>query len=414
MKFKSVSPWWPLCLLALSGAAHADLEPFSVGASETLEHQSNVNRTPDAQRQADWLSTTEFNAALDQTIGRERLRGSAAFDISRYKHLHNLDANGYSVAGSVDWSTIGDLAGSFGGDSRRHQYFYGLNGELTPTGTVTTSSRNLETDNHVFANAQLGGMARWTINVGVDANERKFSNPAFSANEERQWSANAGTSYQTSPDLSFGITGNVTHGLYPNFVIDNQRDDFDLKSLSLTTRWQATGVSRLNATLGYSDAEYTGQSPNKFLSGSLDWTWTPPSHFTVVFGLARNSNANTEVASSASPTQNDLTGHSINNVAHLSVSYELTPKTSLALNAQYTDRHYDNAVVPTSTSQASVVDGSNRTTLVGLTAHYQATRTADLGCSVSREVRRADSSIILVTPNYSNNLAMCTASIKFD
>jgi hypothetical protein len=414
MNFKSVSPWWALCLVALSGAAHADLEPFTLGASESIQHQSNVNRAPEAERVSDWISVTEFDAALDQTIGRQRLTASGTFDVNRYKKEHSLDANAYSVAGALNWETVGDLTGAIGADSRRRQYFYGLDGELQSPGSGSQLGRNLETDNHVFANAQLGGLARWTLFAGADANNRKYSNPLFDANEERQWSANAGTRYATSPDLSFGITGNLTRGLYPNFIIGDLHDDFNSKSIDLTTKWQATGVSELDASIGYSDAHYTGQSPSKFLNGSLNWNWTPPSHFTVSFGLSRDTNADTQVAAAAQPNSNDLTGRSINNVAHLSVGYALSAKTTLSLNAQYTDRHYSNAVVPTLAGGTESIDGSNRATLIGLSAQYQPTRITSLSCSVSREQLKADASIIRITPNYSDNIAQCTAAIKFD
>jgi hypothetical protein len=399
----------------LSGAAHADLEPFSFGASETIKHDNNVTRAPGNENpQGDWLSTTEFNAALDQAIGRQRVTANGAFDINRYKQLHNLDANTYTVAGALDWATIGDLTGAIGADSQRRQYFYGLNGELQQPGATASAARNLETSNHVFANAQLGGLARWSLFTGFDANERKYSNPVFASNEERQWSGHAGTNYSTSPDLSFGVQGYVTHGLYPKFLIGTEHDDFDTKSLDLTTKWQATGVSTLDASVGYTDANYTAQPSSHFVNGSLNWTWTPPSHITLIFGLSRDSSADTAISGSL-VNADSLTGRSINNIAHLSVTYQLTPKTSFGVNTQYTQRRYVDAVIPTGTvGETETIDGSNRTTLFGLTAHFLPTRTTDVSCSVAREIRKSDASISLVTPSYTDSSFNCTALIRFD
>jgi hypothetical protein len=412
MKFKSVSAWWPLALFALSGAAHADLEPYSFGASETVQHQSNVGRTPDASRQADWLSTTELTAGVDQPLGRDRLSASASLDLNRYKNRGDLDANGYNALGQFDWSTIGDLSGSLGGSSRRRQYFYGLDGEI-PGSTTTVTTHNLETDNRVFANAQIGGPSRWVLFAGADASQRLFSSSVFDSSEERQWSAHGGTSYSTSPDLSFGLTGSLTRGLYPHFMIGDQRDDFNLKSLSLTSKWQVSGVSALDASVGYTHADYTGQSPSKFVNGALNWTWTPPSHISVALGLSRDSDADT-AASGGVAANNNLTGRAINNVGHVLVTYALTAKTSLVANAQYTQRRYSNTVVPTFTDGAVGLNGTNRTWVIGLTAHFQPTRTTDVGCGASREVRTADASIAASTPGYSDNSVQCTAAIKFD
>lgn len=411
MTFKSVTPWWPLCLLVLSGAAHADLEPFSFGASETLQHQSNVARTSEAE--SDWLSTTEFTAALDQAIGRQRLTANGLFDINRYKNFGNLNANEYSVAAALNWETVGDLSGAIGGDSQRRQYFYGVNGEFQ-NGSAATTTRNLQTDNHVFANAQLGGLSRWSLLAGADASQRKYSDPLYDANEERQWSAHAGTNYATSPDLSFGITGSLTRGTYPNFVISGMHDDFKIESADVTTKWQVSGVSKLDASLGYTRSLYTGQPTTNFVNGSLNYTWTPPSRFSVVFGLSRDSSANAGANGSSAVDANNLTGHSINTNAHLSVTYELTAKTSLVANLQYLQRRYKDAVVQTTTSAQGSLDGSNRTTQFGLSAHYKPTRITDLSCSAAREIRNADASIVLTTPNYTDTILMCTAAIKFD
>jgi len=412
MKIKSLSPWLALGLVVLSGSARADLEPFSFGASEAIKHDDNVTRGPSSEREGDWISTTEISAALDQALGRQRLTANGAFDVNRYKDLHRLDANTYSLAGALNWETVGDLSGAVGGDSARQQYVYGLNGEvLGPDGGTT---RNLQTTNHLFANAQLGGLARWKIFAGADANERKYSNPLFEANEERQWSGHAGTSYSTSPDLSFGLQGHVTHGVYPNLILGSSHDDFDQKSLGLTTKWQISGVSGLDAALGYTRADYAEQPSNHFVNGSLNWTWSPPSHFVVLVGLSRDSSADTGI--SGAITANDsLTGRSINSVGHISATYELTAKTSLVANAQYTQRHYENAVFQETVPGIPVtINGSNRTTLFSLAAHFMPTRTTDLNCSVAHEVRHSDASVVVLAPSYIDNTVTCTASIKFD
>ncbi len=419
MQFKSASSWWPLCLFALAGAAHADtdLGPYSFGVSEQVRHESNVTRAIESDRQADWVSTTELNAAVDQALGRNQFIANGAFDINRYKKRDDLNANEYHANTAFNWNTVNDLSGSIGGDSRRRQYFYGFEGDSAPSGASRSLVRNLQTDNHLFTNIQLGGVSRWTIFAGADANQRKYSNETFTALGERQWSAHGGTSYATSPDLSFGVTGSATHGVYPGFRLDPAsdalHDSFDMKSVDLTTKWQASGVSRLDATLGYTRAEYALQPDSHYVNGSLDWTWNPPSHISVVLGLSRDSSTDTSTGSIAAT--NDLAGLSINNTAHLAVTYELTAKTSLVASTQFTQRRYSGAVLPdTNGAQTPGVSGTNRTWLVGLNAHFLPTRTTDVACGVSREVRTADSALEAITPAYSDNIVLCSAAIKFD
>ena len=149
---------------------------------------------------------------------------------------------------------------------------YGVTGELSPgTTPVESNVRNLQTDNHVFAKVALGGESRWTIFGGVDANQRNFSADTFKANEEQQWSTNVGTRYATSPDLSFGVTGAYVSGRYPHgtpadppITTSDSAVNFSTRSVSATTRWQASGNSVLDASVGY-----TTESNDAFSSATV-------------------------------------------------------------------------------------------------------------------------------------------------
>ncbi len=416
MKIKPVAILSPMCLCLFVGSARADLEPFSFGASETVQHQSNLNHTDDAQvpRVADWISTTEFNAALNQALGRDNLIASAAVDFNRYKRTHSLNATGYRAAAEFDWSTIGDLSGAIGADSHRRQYVYGETAEPTPgTPPVLLNARNMQTDNHAFARVALGGVSRWTIFGGADANQRSYSSDLFNASEERQWSTNLGTRYSTSPDLSFGLTGSYVRGEYPHGSATGGASDFNTRSVSATTKWQASGNSALDASLGFTSASNDAlTSDQHFINGSLNWSWTPPSHFTVTLGLKRSSDADTAStgATVGVVNANNLNGTSINNVAHLDVTYALTAKINLDATADYTQRKYSDLNLV----GLSDVSGSTRTARFYLTAHYQPTRTTDLSCGGGRETRHIDAGLATVTQAYTDNYLQCMASIHFD
>ena len=410
----------PLCLGLLAGNARADLEPYSFGASENLQHQSNVGHAPDGSQTADWISTTEFNAALNQALGRDALVASAAVDINRYKNHsdHSLNSTGYQGAAQFDWSTVGDLSGSLGGDTQRHQYISGESADLAAGGTV----HNLQTDRHAFARATLGGESRWSISGGADANDRRFSNSEFDANDERQWSGNLGTRYATSPDLSFGLAGTYVHGEYPhaqtviNDVITEKVARFSTRSFNFNTRWQASGNSGLQASVGYTSEDSEAlASAQHFVNGSLNWTWTPPSHFTVNVGLRRSSDADASTAATnmGVVNANNLNGTSVNNVAHLEVVYALTAKTSLDASADYTQRKYTDVQVITGAVNTAV-SGDTRTTRLFLTAHFQPTRTTDLSCGGGRETRHADADLATYANAYTDNYLQCVAAIKFD
>jgi hypothetical protein len=411
LKSKHLALLPPLCLCLFAESAWADLEPFSVGAGETVAHDSNVTRD-DTRRIADWYSTTDLHGAVNQALGRDQLTGSAAVNYTAYRNEadHDLDSFGYRGALQLDWSTIGDLSGSLGADADRRRYDYGF--EDVSGGA---SVRNLETDSHAFAKVSLGGPSRWNIFAGFDANRRTFSAEGYSVNNEQQWSQNVGTTYSTSPDLSFGITGNYVRGEYPNYVTSS--GSFDSKSLSATTKWQASGSSAVNATLGYTTENSDLQPTLHFVNGSLNWNWTPPSHFTVNFGVSRSTDGG--AASGSVSTLND---RSLNTAASLNVSYALTAKVSLVASGQYSHRKYEDVTVPevllngtVDPTHTTVVSGLSHTARLSLSAHYQPTRTTDVSCGATHEVRGSGSSeLVEIAPNYIDNSVQCAASINFD
>ena len=413
MKMKTVATCSPMLLCLVAGAARADLEPFSFQASETVQHQSNILHTDDTEREGDWLSTTELKAALDQAIGRERLLADASIDVDRYAKLHKRSSNGYTASGQLDWSTIGDLSGSFGADSRRHQYLTGVEGEL---GSI---SRNLQTDNHAFARIQLGGLARWSLFSGFDASQRKYSDPAFDVNELQQWAVSGGSSYATSPDLSFGVQGRYVRGKYPKALLPTGAETFSVKTAGVNTKWTASGNSAFDANIGYTEQRTDGQPDQHFINGGLNWRWTPPSHFTVTLGVSRDSNSNVGLSPTLINTNGSVNARSLNTTGHLDVGYELTAKVGLDFLAQYIHRKYSNALVPTDfifdgTRRFDSVTGASNSSRFGLSAHYAPSRTTTLTCGFSREIHAADETINKISQSFTDNTVQCTAAIRFD
>jgi hypothetical protein len=414
MKMKTVANCSPMLLCLLAGAARADLEPFSFDASETIQHQSNILHAQSGDRKADWLSITELKAALDETIGRERLLGAASVNADRYASLNKRDSIGYSGSAELDWSTIGDISGAFGGDTRRHQYLYGLDGDKA------SSSKNLQTDNHAFARLQLGGLARWSIFAGFDASGRKFSDPSFDADETQQWAVSGGTNYATSPDLSFGLNGRYIRGKYPNVELNGKDEAFSLKTVGVNTKWVASGNSSFDANVGYTRQLTDGQPDQHYVNGGMTWRWTPPSHFTVGLGVRRDASTNAGSGATIINTNNDVNSRSLNTTAHLDVSYELTAKITLDALVEYIHRRYSDALVPTDfidiqgNRVLTSATGSNNTSRFSLSAHYAPTRTTVLSCGYMRELHTADAAITRISAPYTDNSVMCTASIHFD
>lgn len=404
MKFKLVSPWWAAVVCGLASAsAQAQLAPFGISISETITHQDNVFRSVASQRISDWLSTTSVQGTFDQSFGRQRFKANAGVDVGQYKGLSQMNHTGYRLGGEFDWSTVNNLSGSLGANSSQRLYRYGIEG------TTPFAGKNIETTNHVFSRAQLGGVARWTLLGGVDFTDRSYSVASFAANEVNQWSADLGARYQASPDLSFTLSGRQTEGEFPK-ATTTASDGFSSSSLGLGVNWQASATSNINLTVGYSTEDHDLQASRSFMNGSARWNWTPSGRLKVSAGLRRDSSGNTalvpgEASSAATPS---LLSQSINTSADLSVTWELTSKISLVSGMQQAENSYSALSVA-----GKPTAGTATSRLYSLGARYKVTRTIDLGCSASREERTADSAIVTVIPGYTANTLTCMGQIAF-
>jgi hypothetical protein len=411
MKIKTVATCSPLLLCLAAGGARAALEPFSFDASETIQHQSNILHTESGNRQADWLSTTELKAALDQAIGRERLLGSAAVSSDNYKSLHSRDSIGYAGKAELDWSTVGDISGALGADAGRHQYLYGLDADKSST------TKNLQTDNHAFARLQIGGLSRWSIFSGFDASERKYSDPDFAGYNTQQWAVSGGTSYNTSPDLAFGLNGRYIRGKYPRLAED--QNSFTIRNVGVHTRWAASADTSFDGNIGYTQQRNDGQPDQHYVNGGVNLRWKPPTRIGVTLGVVRDSSTGASSGATVVNTNDAINGRSLNTIANLDVTYELTAKVSFDALTQYIHRNYSDAQVPTGfvvdgvpvTAPAS---GTSNTTRFTLTAHYAPTRTTMLSCGFARELHSSVQSLHSFSAPYTDNTALCTASIHFD
>lgn len=424
MENKSLAMLSPLCLCLIAAGAHAAIEPFTLGASEAVKHETNITHSATGGA-SDWVSTTSFKAGVDQALGRDKFVADAGINYSAYKNQDHLDSWGYHAGAQLDWNTIGDLSGALGGDTSRRQYIYGETSDPLPIPgqppSTPVTERNMQTDNHVFGRILLGGPSRWQLFGGADGSQRRYSASDFRGNDERQWSGNFGTRYSTSPDLTFGVVANYVHGEFPHvptFSFGGEQQTkvsrFRTRSVNGTVQLRATGNSAFDAGVGYTTESSDSLTRDlHFINGSLNWTWTPPSHFTVKLGLKRSTDLDNSstAANNGLRGVNDLSGPSINNLALVDIGYALTAKITLDATANYSQRKYSDLSLD-GPDGTVITSGTFRTTSFYLSAHWQPTRTTDLSCGGGHEQRRADASLSAFT--YTDNTVRCMAAIKFD
>ena len=66
MKNKSLAMLSPLCLCLVAAGAHAAIEPFTLGASEAVKHETNITHSATGGA-SDWSGRTAFSRSRGAT-----------------------------------------------------------------------------------------------------------------------------------------------------------------------------------------------------------------------------------------------------------------------------------------------------------------------------------------------------------
>jgi hypothetical protein len=398
-----------------------ETSPYTIGAIETVMHDSNVFRiqdglpvTPPASR-ADWISTTGLIGSIDQAIGRERLKGSAELDLNRFKDNTQLNSNSHSFNIEGDWATVGRLQGELGYANSEQLYRYNL--EINQ---ALTDLNKLHTDSG-FARFHLGEGTRLSFDLAFNALNLTYSADVYKPRDLRRWDGVLGANYSSSADLKFLLAYRHTQGEYPNYVVSEidssgqpvnvlDPDRFTNNSIDFGVDLTATGASTLNARVSVAKEEHSVITTRSFNYWSVDgkWVWQATGRSQFTLDLLRDNDAgSTEsalfVASADARLRTAVSGV---------LDYELTGKTKMHLSATYAHRDLDSSF--SGGNPQSTARGTDNLWTAGLGFDYYPTRSIQLGCTASRERRTTSGDQIDITYPYSATVVSCTGQLAFD
>ncbi len=387
-----------LALLGGSPVA-AQGSPYYIGLSQSVSHETNLLRLRDSQvlpagsSKSDTVSSTSVVAGLDQRIGRQRLFGSGSLRANRYADNDALNSQGYGLDLGLDWETIGALSGKLALAAGRTQRtdLRGSRGEVLAGG-------NLETSRSGSALVRLGVAGPLGLEAGLAGSRVRYRNPAAAYADYDQRSGSLGARYQLGGATSVALTARQTRFEYPNLLAlpSDPLDKRERNEFEISTDWQASGASRIEASLGRGKTEHEQLPQRDFSSttGALAWTWQPGGRLRLVTRLARDSGQNSDVVTTSAFSQTtDSLG--------LNASYELTGKTRLNASLQgYRRSLVGNSVV------LSGIEGRDRGTTASLGLRWEALRSLTLGCQVSHDERGKNSTPAL-NDAYSASVYSC-------
>lgn len=389
-----------LAALLNGTVAHAEANPYFIGASQTLGHNSNLYRTS-SNPLPDKYSITSLNLGLDQPIGRQRIFAGTSLRATRYEDVRVLDNVGYGVNAGWDWATIERLSGSVGVTSNRTLANYAASGE-----EVQTTKRNLETSSQAILRAQLGLVSLLSLNTALSHSEISYSAPEYQAAQLRQNVGSLGFTYRPSALLSLGSGLRATRGEYPNVTVPGtgQKATFHRNDVDFTSTWVASGLSTINARLSYGRSTYQAQTLRnvKGATGTLSWDWKATGKLAFNTTLSRDTGSETALYALANNQGGAIGDNSVlTNAYALGAAYEASAKIRFTLSARQAQREL----------VSGSVTGRDRSRNASLGASYAPARSWNLGCNASRDARNPQDNSLLVSTRYSATQMSCTAQL---
>lgn len=396
-------------------APASEPNPYYIGASQALTHDSNVFRTPGGP--SDNYSSTSLLGGFDQPIGRQRIFGNANVSANRYQDQTQLDNTSYNLAAGLDWSTIESLSGNLN---------VALSQNLAApaaSGVQPVQHRNLAQTESIGATARWGGASLFTLEGTLGYAKVDYSAPEYVSSESRQESASLGLYYRPSGLLRLGVAARVNRTESPKAVMlasgGFQGNTVRGDNLDFLADYQLSGLLSANGRLSYTRQTNSGISNADFsgLTGSLGVTYTATGKITFNLYASRDAGYNSTpfsaqtLAFMAGPTPvfTTVTGlyenNQVTNAAGLGVSYAATAKINVNAGARYARAKLVSTLVAQSSSQA-LPDTTDVAKTVFLGANYAVARNWLLACNVAHEARDVSGGVAY---SYTANTVGCSA-----
>ena len=392
-----------------------DPNPYYLGVSQGLTHDSNVYRIPSGP--SDNYSTTSLFGGFEQPISRQRLFGRATVSANRYQDESQLNNVSYGLTAGIDWETIERLSGRVSASLNRS-----LAAPVASTGTPV-ATRNVAETKAIEAKARLGGASLLTLEGGLDYSSIDYSDPNYIAAESSRTGGSLSLHYRPGGPLRLGIGVRADRTRTPNAFFDPVAGQFQSTTLNgrhfdLFADYEVTGQLAANSRLSYTRQTNSGIANADFsgLTGSLALNWRATGKISVRADAARDAGFNatayntyaftpTATGIALTPVVGLYQNNQLTTSAGIGISYAATAKINATLSARYVRARLTtaNAAVPS----ADVIDVSQA---LALGANYEITRNWGAACNATTEKREVSGGVVF---SYRANSIGCSTQFTW-
>jgi exopolysaccharide biosynthesis operon protein EpsL len=379
-------------LVVTNGIADSgDLLTLNIGL--TAAQDDNLFRRPAngslGPIDSDAFTTTRFDFSLNKQYSLQRLMLKIGLAENRYQSFKVLNSLNESFSADWQWQVTPRISGNLTTSRSQSQSDFA---DFRGSGQNhrTTDTKRLD------GNWQATG--GWSLGAGVSRtkaiNSQTFQQDASS----EQSILDANLSYKFASGRSIALLVSSSRGEQPGIADPVTLSDnrFRVRQYDLKFSWPISGLTSLTGGVGqvrrthdnFSVRDYSG------INGNAVVNWDPTGK--TQFILTRSRSVDSWQESNSSFSVRDFTG--------VSVSWAATPKVSLRVSANWTERSFGGDI-----PSQPVNDRIDKTLLTSLGIDWVAHNKIRVGATISND--RRDSSI--VSTDYRSRKATLTANVEF-
>jgi len=345
-------------------------EHVEIWAAENVTHDTNVLRLSKSidpaslgvPQRGDTIYTTHVGVSAWAAPGRQRFAGEVTWYRSNYHELGALDFSGHTIKLNWDWLLDSRFNGTLG--------YVEANG-LSSFANIQAPVKDLVTSRYVYGTGLWNVTPRWRANAKLDAGMNRHDDPGRKVNDLDNESAEAGISYVTPLDNSFGAVARYEHGKLPHAPTAGT-NEYDQFGVGVMVVWLPAGHSRIDARADYVHRDYNNGSQADYNGpiARVIYTWTPSPKFAIGSSIYRD----------VGPANDIQTSLVLNTGAYVRPRWRVTEKVTLQADAEYNIWDY---------KQDPLAGGNvrHRVRTFGGSAAWRPTEKILLQAGVNREVR---------------------------
>jgi hypothetical protein len=396
---------------ALTGNISVDPNPYYLGVSEGLTHDSNVYRIPSGS--SDNYSSTSLFGGFDQPISRQRVFGRATVSLNRYQDETALNNTSYDASAGAALETIENLSGNVN---------VGVTRNLAAPARIfgaPTAVRNIGTTERIDSRLRWGGRSLFTLEGGLGYSRLDYSAPEFVASETRRTNGSLALYYRPGSALRLGVAGRVNRTRTPSALLDPATGTYESntatgRNVDLLVDYAYSSLLSTNARLSFTRQTNSNITGADFsgLTGGIGVRWQPTAKIAVRLDASRDAGLDNTVATRYSavqvgtgvvltPVSTFDENNRVTNALALGATYEATAKIGATADVHYSRARLVSALTTTAGAPNESVDILKKAAL-GVT--YAITRGWGASCTLSYEMRDVSGAI---TYSYTANAFGC-------